>query len=224
MVLGGIPSFASITTHVPNQKLECASSTPSSAPSLLKPGRYQRLYFRNANHPISRPSVTTRRQDRTAFNVLLDPSNERRMSHVFDGQTLSKETAAFQLVDIHDPMLKAMIEDPAALRETCDVSSSPPSVPCSLTHIRNATGGTQPTVLSASRPCSDISSSRCFKVTSHRMKSVKSCSTRRSPLHRSCQRIWRIVRGQASTIWLKAPSHPRMLRYVDHNTLRGRAY
>ncbi|KIY72961.1 hypothetical protein CYLTODRAFT_366742 [Cylindrobasidium torrendii FP15055 ss-10] len=81
---------------------------------------YQRLYFRNANHPISRPSVTTRRQDRTAYNVLLDPSNERRMSHVFDGQTLSKETAAFQLVDIHDPMLKTMIEDPAALRETCD--------------------------------------------------------------------------------------------------------
>jgi len=33
---------------------------------------------------------------------------------------LTKETAAFQLCDIVDPMLKAMIESPDALRETCD--------------------------------------------------------------------------------------------------------
>ena len=33
------------------------------------PTSYQRLYFRNANHPIARPSVTTRRQDRSAANV-----------------------------------------------------------------------------------------------------------------------------------------------------------
>ena len=33
--------------------------------------RYQRLYFRNANHPIARPSITSRRQDRTALS---DPS------------------------------------------------------------------------------------------------------------------------------------------------------
>ncbi|KIY60692.1 hypothetical protein CYLTODRAFT_460522 [Cylindrobasidium torrendii FP15055 ss-10] len=79
-----------------------------------------RLYFRNANHPISRPSVTTRRRDRTAFHVLLDPSNERHISHAFDGQTISKETAAFQLVDIHDSMPKIAIEDPAARRETFD--------------------------------------------------------------------------------------------------------
>jgi general transcription factor 3C polypeptide 5 (transcription factor C subunit 1) len=30
---------------------------------------YQRLYFRNANHPILKPSVMTRRQDRTAANM-----------------------------------------------------------------------------------------------------------------------------------------------------------
>ena len=30
--------------------------------------RYQRLYFRNANHPIARPSITARRQDRTALS------------------------------------------------------------------------------------------------------------------------------------------------------------
>lgn len=29
---------------------------------------FQRLYFRNANHPIARPSVITRRQDRSAAN------------------------------------------------------------------------------------------------------------------------------------------------------------
>ncbi|KIY61113.1 hypothetical protein CYLTODRAFT_460127 [Cylindrobasidium torrendii FP15055 ss-10] len=98
----------------------CASSTLFAACLLLILDRYQRLYFRNANHPISRPSVTTRRRDRTAFNVLLDPSNECHISRVFDGQTIAKETAAFQLVDVHDPMLKTMIEDPAALRETRD--------------------------------------------------------------------------------------------------------
>jgi hypothetical protein len=32
--------------------------------------RYQRLYFRNANHPIARPSITARRHDRT---TLIDP-------------------------------------------------------------------------------------------------------------------------------------------------------
>jgi len=28
---------------------------------------YQRLYFRNANHPIARPSITTRRQERASI-------------------------------------------------------------------------------------------------------------------------------------------------------------
>ncbi|KAG7445824.1 uncharacterized protein BT62DRAFT_135878 [Guyanagaster necrorhizus] len=85
---------------------------------------FQRLYFRNANHPIARPSVATRRQDRSATNTLLehgvDKDLERRTSHIFDGRTLTKETAAFQLCDIEDPMLKEMIEDASDLRETCD--------------------------------------------------------------------------------------------------------
>ena len=42
-------------------------------------------------------------------------------SHIFDGVTLTKETAAFQLCDIHDLMLKDMIESEEDLRETCDV-------------------------------------------------------------------------------------------------------
>jgi general transcription factor 3C polypeptide 5 (transcription factor C subunit 1) len=83
---------------------------------------YQRIYFRNANHPISRPSITSRRQDRLTANDHrnLDKDAERKLSHIFDGKTLTKETAAFQLCDIEDPMLKGMIEDPEALRETCD--------------------------------------------------------------------------------------------------------
>lgn len=84
---------------------------------------YQRLYFRNANHPISRPSVITRRQDRANVNTHIrnfEGGDDRRNSHIFDGKTVSKETAAFQLCDIVDPMLKEMIEDPDALRETCD--------------------------------------------------------------------------------------------------------
>ncbi|GLB33609.1 putative RNA polymerase III transcription factor (TF)IIIC subunit [Lyophyllum shimeji] len=87
---------------------------------------YQRLYFRNANHPIARPSVTTRRQDRTAANIQLRAMEEgtekeadRRRSHIFDGQSITKETAAFQLCDITDPMLREMIEDPDELREEC---------------------------------------------------------------------------------------------------------
>ncbi|KAF8897346.1 RNA polymerase III transcription factor IIIC subunit-domain-containing protein [Infundibulicybe gibba] len=84
---------------------------------------YQRLYFRNANHPISRPSVMTRRQER-ATNADVWPNEQakeadRKQSHIFDGQTLTKETAAFQLCDITDPMLKELINDPKDLRDVC---------------------------------------------------------------------------------------------------------
>ncbi|KAJ7774340.1 RNA polymerase III transcription factor IIIC subunit-domain-containing protein [Mycena maculata] len=90
---------------------------------------YQRLYFRNANHPILKPSVMTRRQERAAANMdnwavaIEDGSerdNDRRKSHLFDGKTLTKETASFQLCDLVDPMLKEMIDDDQELREECD--------------------------------------------------------------------------------------------------------
>ncbi|KAJ7086691.1 RNA polymerase III transcription factor IIIC subunit-domain-containing protein [Mycena epipterygia] len=90
---------------------------------------YQRLYFRNANHPILKPSVMTRRQDRTVANmdnwaVTIEDGSERdidrRKSHLFDGKTLTKETASFQLCDLVDPMLKEMIDDAQELREECD--------------------------------------------------------------------------------------------------------
>ncbi|KAJ3564349.1 hypothetical protein NP233_g8347 [Leucocoprinus birnbaumii] len=84
------------------------------------------LYFRNANHPISRPSVVTRRQERSSTSIQTrglsehgDQEADRKKSHIFDGQTITKETAAFQLCDIYDPMLKTMIEDPEGLRDVC---------------------------------------------------------------------------------------------------------
>ncbi|KAI0771512.1 RNA polymerase III transcription factor IIIC subunit-domain-containing protein [Trametes elegans] len=82
---------------------------------------YQRLYFRNINHPISRPSIVTRRQEQRNESAQARFSGvDDRRSHIFDGTTVTSETAAFQLCDITDPMLKEMIEDEDALRETCN--------------------------------------------------------------------------------------------------------
>ncbi|KAI0951979.1 hypothetical protein AcV7_007922 [Taiwanofungus camphoratus] len=86
---------------------------------------YQRLYFRNTNHSMVRPSVLSKRQEGrndTAQNRTVDAASreEDKRSHIFDGVAVTKETAAFQLCDIHDPMLKEMIEDEGDLRETCD--------------------------------------------------------------------------------------------------------
>jgi general transcription factor 3C polypeptide 5 (transcription factor C subunit 1) len=65
--------------------------------------------------------VITRRQDRAAnIRDNTERDSDRKNSHVFDGVTLTKETAAFQLCDIVDPMLKGMIEDKTELREACN--------------------------------------------------------------------------------------------------------
>ncbi|KAI9001131.1 RNA polymerase III transcription factor IIIC subunit-domain-containing protein [Trametes punicea] len=82
---------------------------------------FQRLYFRNINHPISRPSVVSRRQEQRNESAQARFSGiDDRRSHIFDGTTVTSETAAFQLCDITDPMLKEMIEDEDAVRETCN--------------------------------------------------------------------------------------------------------
>ena len=54
-----------------------------------------------------------------------------RFSHIFDGVRLNTETAAFQLCDIHDEMLKQMIESPNEedLRDECDVRELVPLLP-----------------------------------------------------------------------------------------------
>jgi hypothetical protein len=99
-----------------------------------------------------------------------------RNSHIFDGKTVSKETAAFQLCDIVDPMLKEMIEDPDALRETCDVRT--PHIcgfsPCS-TLDRNATDGTRLILSKESSPSSATSSSRSLKDIPPQMRSAEPC-------------------------------------------------
>ncbi|KAH9918126.1 RNA polymerase III transcription factor IIIC subunit-domain-containing protein [Fomitopsis serialis] len=84
---------------------------------------YQRLYFRNTNHPIVRPSVVSKRQEgRTelAQNRTEASSQDDKRTHIFDGVTVTKETAAFQLCDITDPMLKEMIEDEEDVRDECN--------------------------------------------------------------------------------------------------------
>ncbi|KAI0734983.1 RNA polymerase III transcription factor IIIC subunit-domain-containing protein [Fomitopsis betulina] len=83
---------------------------------------YQRLYFRNTSHPIVRPSVVSKRQEgRTelAQSRTETGGQDDKRSHIFDGVTVTKETAAFQLCDITDPMLKEMIEDEEDLRDAC---------------------------------------------------------------------------------------------------------
>ncbi|KAI0787107.1 RNA polymerase III transcription factor IIIC subunit-domain-containing protein [Irpex lacteus] len=82
---------------------------------------YQRVYFRNLNHPITRPSVVSRRQEtRTDLINARGDSAEDKQSHIFDGLTMSKETAAYQLCDLHDPVLKEMVENEEDLRDTCN--------------------------------------------------------------------------------------------------------
>jgi len=48
------------------------------------------------------------------FHILI------RKSHIFDGVNITKETAAFQLCDIHDRMLMDMIQGEDDLREVCN--------------------------------------------------------------------------------------------------------
>lgn len=42
-------------------------------------------------------------------------------SHIFDGVHLSRETAAFQLCDLTDPMLAEMVADESGVRDECNV-------------------------------------------------------------------------------------------------------
>ena len=76
---------------------------------------------------LTRPSVVGRRQEaRTDLaNSRADTTGEVKRSHIFDGKTMSKETAAYQLCDLEDAMLKEMVEDDEELRETCNVRLVP---------------------------------------------------------------------------------------------------
>lgn len=69
---------------------------------------------------MSRPSVVTRRQQGGSTQPVLLSDVDPRRSHIFDGHTLSKETAAFQLCDIEDGLLKGLVET-EDVRDSCNV-------------------------------------------------------------------------------------------------------
>lgn len=107
--------------------------------------------------------------------ILILTRRKSRSSHIFDGQTLTKETAAFQLCDITDPMLKNMIENLDGLRSVCDVRLLLlllllPSAP-NINH-RNAMDGTPHILLSKSRLFYDINFSLFLKGIQQLMKNV----------------------------------------------------
>ncbi|KDQ20732.1 hypothetical protein BOTBODRAFT_317063 [Botryobasidium botryosum FD-172 SS1] len=108
---------------------------------------YQRLYFRNKHKPHGRASITKRRsaaqggagpsEGSTQGESQQQPETEPPMflperfcaaacyqcyyrdSHIFDGVHALRDVAGWQLCDIHDPLLKQLIEDDSELREEC---------------------------------------------------------------------------------------------------------
>ncbi|GJE84727.1 RNA polymerase III transcription factor IIIC subunit-domain-containing protein [Phanerochaete sordida] len=80
---------------------------------------YQRLYFRNTSHQMQRPSVAGRRQEGRDGTRNREGSDNKR-SHIFDGQSTHGETAAFQFCDLHDELLRELVENEDDLREVCD--------------------------------------------------------------------------------------------------------
>ena len=74
---------------------------------------------------MNRSSTEQARDDRRSHPVVttlyLFSEFWNNRSHIFDGVTLTSETAAFQLCDITDPMLKQMIEEEEDVRDSCSV-------------------------------------------------------------------------------------------------------
>jgi hypothetical protein len=99
-----------------------------------------------------------------------------RHSHIFDGIHLTTETAAFQLCDIEDSMLKDMIEDEEDFRDTCNVGSFRVVTLVNLNIYRSLrTGGSHRMRSSASRSFFDISSSLYWMGMSRQTRNAKHC-------------------------------------------------
>ncbi len=82
-------------------------------------------------------------------------------SHIFDGVTLTSETAAFQLCDITDPMLKQMIDEEEDVRDSCNVGKFRLILTLGVKSLsRNVMAGLLAVPWNASRQCCDINSSR----------------------------------------------------------------
>lgn len=80
---------------------------------------YQRIYFRNLNNPMTRPSVSVRPESKH-IESLQEQVTSDRSSHIFDGKVRHSETASFQFCDIVDPLLKGMITSSEAASDTYD--------------------------------------------------------------------------------------------------------
>ena len=107
------------------KRLFCSRITEEPVIILISTCSYQRIYFRNVNHPFIRASITSRKQDQKGpekQSTTTEATGNEPPSHVFDGMHLTQETAAYQLCDITDPMLKEMIEDENSIRDECNVS------------------------------------------------------------------------------------------------------
>ncbi|KZW04045.1 hypothetical protein EXIGLDRAFT_13046 [Exidia glandulosa HHB12029] len=81
---------------------------------------YQRLYFRNTANEMVKKATMAAKKKAKGTGEDGKPEERNTKSHIFDGQQTYTDTAVFQLCDITDPLLKELIDDPDAVRETVD--------------------------------------------------------------------------------------------------------
>lgn len=76
---GATPNCDWGTIHERTQKHACTCRASASRTDLtLVLHSYQRLYFRNVNHPITRPSVVSRRQEPRAEPLAARADEDKR--------------------------------------------------------------------------------------------------------------------------------------------------
>lgn len=87
---------------------------------------YQTMFFKI----VLRDETKVWNDGRTKYNRSLqekgEPSNKQ--SHVFDGTKVTADGKIWQMCDITDPLLRQILDDPSALRQTCEVSYASPCI------------------------------------------------------------------------------------------------
>ena len=134
-------------------------------------------------------------------------------SHIFDGVTLTSETAAFQLCDITDPMLKQMIEEEEDVRDSCNVGEFRLILTLEIKSLsRNVMAGLLAVPWSASRQYCDTNSSLCSKDTLQLTKNVLNFSNSKTALGQFGRSQG--GQGRVNTTWQKVLCRWRMQRYA----------